>query len=135
MSNIMQTRVSKGSPGTIWDGTSCCPFVQGQKKILVLLSLFSPRTKKCQNKSKMSKNVKKCQTKYIFLLFFPFCLMAILGCFETGQNRLLKSRPSLSRGKISKSCPGPFRVKILCLSCCPRTMNELLSHCPFVQRQ
>ena len=99
-----------GRPGTIWDGTSHCPFVPGQKSFLVPLFLCSgqkkflclavplsqdkssrknPATnssvagpKKMSKKSKMSKNVKKCQIMSKFVKRIIFTLFSLLshGC-------------------------------------------------------
>ena len=63
-------------------------------------------------KKNVQKNVQKVKPLNIFLLLFPFCPMAIPGYFGMGQAFKIPSR-----GKISKSRPGLFRV--LSLSRCP----------------
>ena len=60
----------------------------------------------------------------------------ICGCPGIFQDRLSKSYPGPSHGKISNSCHCLFRGKIfelVLLSFCPRRMKGLLSICPAEQ--
>ena len=46
----------------------------------------------------------------------------------------IQAHPSPSRGKMSKSRPGPSHGKILNLSCCPFDLRRPREFCPFVLR-
>ena len=88
--------------------------------------------RKCQKKSQ--KWQKKSFSKIVTLkIFFLFCPLAVPWYCRTGRDRLSKSIPGLSCGKMSKSYPGPFHGKILRLSHCPFVSGQWRDFCPFVQ--
>ena len=138
------------------DGTSRCPFVPGQKKILVPVSRCpgtraganvpgqTPLSRPVPGQNDLKIFKKKDQISHFrtsFLCFRtsfpvlerPFLLCLVLSRW-TGRDRLSKSLPGPSRGKVSKSRPGPFHVKILSLSRCPFVLGQGRIFCPFVPK-
>ena len=133
MSNV-ESRVSDGMGR---DGTSCCPFVQGQKENpspVVPLSRDNGRSKNSgrifsvpgrsntksitqwqKNLSKKNKKFfKKVKNCIFFFSFTPSVLRPGPGLDRTDSQNI-----SPARGNMSKSRTGLSRGKILSLSRCP----------------
>ena len=108
------------------DGTSHCPFVPDKNFPCPTVPLSQERAAAKipgkislswdvlgQNHKKMSKEDKNCQKifscffckHFTFLHVFPSCPVAVWGYSVTGRDRLSKSRPGLSRGRILKFVP------------------------------
>ena len=139
-------------PGTKKFPCPAFPLSWDKNKFLVPLSQDKSSSKNPGTNSSVpgrlgTKNVQKRPkfSKKNFLLLFPFCPMIVPGFSGTGRDRLSKSRPSPSHGKISKPCPVPCPrfwlavparpglwqdFELVLLSLCPGTMKEFLSLCP-----
>jgi hypothetical protein len=124
-----------------------CPFVPRQKSFACPAVPLSRDKGRCKNPGTNSsvpgrprtkpgqKNLKK---KSQIFFFFKNCNFFILffllsrgcpGIFRDGKGQAVKTRD-----KISKSCPGRFRRKILSLSHCPFVPGQWRDFCPFVPR-
>ena len=116
---------------------SLCPGTRAEAKIpgQTLLSRDVPRRPKCQF-----------FFFFFLIIFFPLLfLLFLVSRLRTGLDRLSKSRPGQSRGKMSKFCSVPVHPLVKCqnpvpavpwhdfelvpLSLCPGTMKKLLSLC------
>ena len=146
MSNV-ESRVSDGMGR---DGTSCCPFVQGQKENpspVVPLSRDNGRSKNSgrifsvpgrsntksitqwpKNLSKKNKKFFKKVKNCIFFLFYSFCPAS---WSRTGQDRQSKYQPGPWQYVKIPYRPVPRQdFELVPLSLCPGTMRELLYLCP-----
>ena len=99
-----------GRPGTKKFPCPAVPLSRDKKSFFVSLS-FCPG----------SKNIKKSKKFSIFFffskilcLFFSFCPVAVPGYCRMGRDRLSKSRPGLSHGKMSKFRPILVRPRTKC---------------------
>ena len=130
--SLYQINVSMGHPGTNRNGTSCCPFVPGQRNFLVPVSLC-PGTRagaKIPGQTPLS----------LDFLKRPFLLSHSTGQNGTGCQNLVPSHP-MSRPGFWQAVPAhhvPWQdIEFFSLSLCSDTIKELLLficrknlHCP-----